>query len=170
MKISTQTRMASGLIFLFTSVLVGTVYQQVQTSLTEQDAASGDAFSNAAQFPESVAVALILFMVLILGQAFFNKSQASESSDTLPEGAARMQLGFLVLFGIYLATLELVGYQIMTPLFLTGLFGLLGNRSWLRCILYSLTISLTLSVFFELLLNVVLPLGFLNLSLPALLN
>ena len=171
MKVSTQSRYAGGLIFLFTTAVVGVVYQQVQTSLTEQDAASGDAFTNAALFPEAVAAALIFLMVIILEQAFLARKAATETSDEeLPKNAINMQVGFLVLFGAFLTLIEPVGYHIVTPLFLAGFFRILGNQSFIRCLVYGVTISLIISVFFELLLNVVLPVGFLNLSLPMLLN
>ncbi|MFN3146167.1 MAG: tripartite tricarboxylate transporter TctB family protein [Paracoccaceae bacterium] len=148
-------------VFVFLA-LAGLVFYETNTSFVEQGAASGGAMFNAALYPELLAWALVGLSALRLASIAKAVSQGGHTSSA-PGGESRQSLfkaliwlGFLV---VYLMCLKPLGYHLVTPAFMFACFFLLGSRNILLAAALAVATSLTMSFVFEVLLNVILPVG-----------
>lgn len=137
------------------------IFWQSATSLAGQGAASGGAMQNAALFPRMVAAAMT---VLLAWHAVrLATGRVSRPSPLRRQEGTGLALLVAGLFALYLAALPVAGFHLATPLLSALLFRLLGIRT-LVAIAGGVGLSLALSYVFEGLLNVVLPVGALNLT------
>ena len=147
------------LFFLLIPVIM---LQQIETSLVEQGVASGGPMQNAAIFPRIVAWLLIGLAGLNVFRVLFERvSQFSPFQTTDSTKHALFATG---LFVVYLLTLPVFGYHIMTVLLLASLFLLLG-LGWMKSVVGAVTASLAVAYIFEGLLNVVLPVGIFEIAI-----
>lgn len=142
--------------------LAGLVFYETSTSFVEQGAASGGAMFNAALYPKLLAWALVGLSALRLASIARAVAQGGLTSSA-PDGDSRQALfkaliwlGFLV---VYLMCLKPLGYHLATPVFMFACFFLLGTRNVLLAAALAVATSLTMSFVFEVLLNVILPVG-----------
>jgi putative tricarboxylic transport membrane protein len=152
--------------------LAGLVYQQTSTAFVEAGAASGGAMMNAAMYPDWLADGLIVLALLQIGLTlrggFPRAEEAARPADpehaaeaTPDERAANRPKGLICLglFVLYLLLLKTVGYHLATPVLLGAMFFVLGVRNPLAAAAWGIGVSLAMSAFFELGLDVILPVG-----------
>ncbi len=148
-------------VFVFLA-LAGLVFHETSTSFVEQGAASGGAMFNAALYPELLAWTLVGLSALRLASIAKAVAQGghtpSEPGDESRQSLfkALIWLGFLV---VYLMCIKPLGYHLATPVFMFASFFLLGTRNVLLAAALAIVTSLTMSFVFEVLLNVILPVG-----------
>jgi putative tricarboxylic transport membrane protein len=106
-----------------------------------------------AAFPRIILVALIVCALL---QIFRGKD------DTARFPSPGRTLSGIALVGLYIGLIDLVGYFILTPIFLMSFPLLLGYRRWRWIIALALGCTLLFYLVFNLLLGVPLPAGFLE--------
>lgn len=141
--------------------LAGVVLQQTNTDFVEQGASSGGAMTNAALYPELLAAGMILLAIAQIVGAV-RRARAAGAAPSAPSpaepGATPQALACFAAFTLYLLSLRTLGYHVATPVMLFAMFALLGVRLPLAALL-GVAVSLTMSLFFELGLNVILPVG-----------
>lgn len=142
--------------------LAGLVFYETSTSFVEQGAASGGAMFNAALYPRLLAWALVGLSALRLVDiaraisAGGSAPAARSADDRQSLVKALICLGFLA---VYLFSLKPLGYHLTTPVFMFACLVLLGTRPVLLAAALAIGTSLTMSFVFEVLLNVILPVG-----------
>lgn len=153
-----------GLFALITAV----AFFETRVTLVEKRAASGDAFSNSALFLEIIAGLMAVFVLAIAVQSLLRTPAATP--DETPDMAERPLLRLLAFLGIvifYVASFRLLGYYVATTLTVAGMLALMGTQSRMAYLVFPLAVSLIIGFVFEILFNVVLPLGFLGLTLQS---
>jgi hypothetical protein len=158
-----------GLIF---ALLLFVLYDAA-TSLAEIGAASGDAFSNAAMFPRIIVGLMALVACAIVVSVFRSTPSAPDRRDPGGEASERHTLRlilFLLIVAGYVALFRAGGYYVTTGVTLLLLLWLFRTRSVVALILVPVGITLTVGFVFEILFNVVLPLGWFGLTLQPLLR
>ena len=151
---------------VFFMVLVGIVFQQVNTDLVEQGIAGGDAFHNAAFYPQAVAL-------LILGAVFVRTFQLTieiKNSDTGTSAKKVSELfrplQLIILFSLYLFLLGILGYHLTTTPFIALVILVCGDRKPFQTVLFSLVAAFLIAFLFEKYLKIVLPGGVFSLNIP----
>ena len=153
-------------VFMFLLIgAVGLVFYDISTSMTDQGIARGDAYQNAAAYPATLSILVIICVGLLIFQNVFIKNE--DKGSDLYFNSKHVKLLFS--FGCYLVLLDTIGYHLLTPalLFVTSI--IYGERNWLTTLIYSIVVSLIIAFIFEELLNVVLPVGIFEIALPVLL-
>jgi putative tricarboxylic transport membrane protein len=150
------------------------VFYETGTRFAAAGAAKGSALTNAAFYPRILAglmLVLALCNIAKHGYLLF-KEHRSEPGSMGPDGTYVSQenqqfqnilLGFgcLAWFWGYIWFLEPVGYLIATPIMLTGILAALGVRKpWVN-LAYTAGGTMGMYLFFQELLDVVLPIGLL---------
>ncbi|WP_319529844.1 tripartite tricarboxylate transporter TctB family protein [uncultured Cohaesibacter sp.] len=154
--------------------VVGLVFQQIATSFAEQGAASGDALSNAALFPRYVALAIALLgavigLQMMLGAASRDGGAEVPAEDEDDGGSKNLiakELAVATLTVVYLLLITPLGFHITSFLVIGAMFYVLDARPLWKVLLVSAVLTLICSFVFEGLLKIVLPLGFMNFTLP----
>nr|WP_321442529.1 tripartite tricarboxylate transporter TctB family protein [uncultured Cohaesibacter sp.] len=158
--------------------VVGMVFQQIATSLTEQGVASGDALFNAALFPRYVALVMaglgviIALQMLIAGVPEDEEEEEEETQGEMlavPEPKRRLRIQEIIIFALvllYLLALEPLGFHLTSVLVIGAMFYVLDARPWCWAFLASTALTLISSFIFEGLLKIVLPLGYFSFSIP----
>ncbi len=141
---------------------VALVFQQSATSLTEQGASTGDAMTNAALFPKIVA---ILLGVLAAWQLVVAVRRPSVDETINWSRKTIASIAVMALLIAYISIVGSLGYHLATPLLCAAVLLLLSAKLTVS-IITGIAMSLTVAIFFESVLNVVLPVGFFGLSLP----
>ncbi|MEO1019016.1 MAG: tripartite tricarboxylate transporter TctB family protein [Pseudomonadota bacterium] len=164
-----RRRLGEVVVVLFFFAIAGIVFQQTSTSFVEQGAASGDAMFNAAMFPEFIAWGLIILGIVQLVAIFRPNgtvaatetgTAASEPIDPQERRDSRHKaLLCLAFFVFYIATIKLLGYHLMTPLFMFACYYILGTRNILLAAALAIGTSLFMSFIFEYWMSVILPVG-----------
>lgn len=147
-------------------MIVGTVFQQIRTSFVEQGIASGGPYDNAASYPRTVAV----FIVVCLIAQYLLPELPEEDAGDIPDQIDRSDIiragALLGIFLAYLFGMSLFGYHLATPAMIFSIMLLCGERRWVFVIAVSLASSLVVSFVFEKLLHVVLPGGMFHIFIP----
>ncbi|WEX12101.1 tripartite tricarboxylate transporter TctB family protein [Chelativorans sp. AA-79] len=146
---------------LFASIPV-VIFWQSATSLAEQGAATGGPLDNAAFYPRVIAVLMSAAVLLHGLRLLLGRVQHRTALEAAP--GTRLALSLSVLFVAYLILMPYVGFHLATPILLVIMMRALGVRI-LQSILGSAVLWLVTSYTFEGLLNVVLPVGMLNISI-----
>ena len=163
------------LAIIFFTTVVAVVFQQIFTSLTEQGIAAGGPYDNAAAYPRAVAILIgTLVLVRLLIIVFSNEGSDSNGEpkrrdyvETLVKiGNLTRPFCLLVIFAVYLGTLEHFGYHLTTIPMVVAIMLLCGMRNFVIMVVSAIGISLLLAFLFENFLNVVLPGGILHLNIP----
>ncbi|MFK7891117.1 MAG: tripartite tricarboxylate transporter TctB family protein [Granulosicoccus sp.] len=167
-------RLANWLVVLFFAVVIGVVFQQVYTSMTEQGIASGGPYDNAAAYPRAVAIIIGVLVVLhTIASLITGRSQAGgqltdrpdhktsgfNTTDQQHPGRYVRPTMLLLIFALYLGVLPRLGYHLCTTPMLMGIMLLCGVRKPLVLIGSSLGIAFVLAFVFEKFLKIVLPGG-----------
>lgn len=154
------------LMIAFFAVLVAIVFQQIHTSMTEQGIASGGPYDNAAAYPRAVAIVVaVLAIVQALIDGLSSAPQSSKDGAVRLASLKRPAL-LLVIFGIYLALLNTLGYHLTTAPMIFAIMWLCGARKVWKLALASIVIAFVAAYIFENYLNIVLPGGILRLNIP----
>jgi hypothetical protein len=159
-------------VFLLLMLLVvGAVFQQSSTSLAEQGAASGDAFSNSAMFPKIIAIAII-GLVCIVGITVARDVKKPSDLDfpkpETPQVSVHTVLrvfAFFSLAAFYVAFFKALGFYLVSVATLMALLYLLKTRSIVAYVFFPTISILVVGYVFEILFNVVLPIGPASLTL-----
>jgi hypothetical protein len=148
--------------------LAGLIFQQTRTVFAEAGAAEGGAMENAAMYPEFLAAALVILALLQIVRTLWGvRAAVATAADAhvahLSQRDRRRHLiRALVCFAaftVYLLVLRVVGYHLATPVLMAVLYVTLGVRNPLVAAVLGVATSLVMSLFFELGLNVILPVG-----------
>lgn len=147
--------------------LAGLIFQQTRTVFAEAGAAEGGAMQNAAMYPEFLAGALVILALLQIARTLLGVraavATAADAHAHLSQRDRRRHLvkalACLAAFTVYLLVLRLLGYHLATPVLMAVLYFTLGVRNPLVAAALGIATSLLMSLFFELGLNVILPVG-----------
>lgn len=152
------------------------VFFETGTRFVAAGAARGSALTNAAFYPRILAgLMLILALCNIAKHGFLiwkkNRSETEtdgtkvivESSDTPTIKNLLLAFGCLTWFWLYICFLETLGYLIATPIMLAGIFAAVGVRNPLVNLAYTAGATMSMYLFFQEMLDVVLPFGLLSL-------
>jgi putative tricarboxylic transport membrane protein len=147
--------------------LAGLIFQQTRTVFAEAGAAEGGAMQNAAMYPEFLAGTLVGLALLQIARTFWGvRAALATAADahahlSTPDRRRHLikALVCLAAFAVYLLVLRLVGYHLATPVLMAVLYFTLGVRHPLVAAVLGVATSLLMSLFFELGLNVILPVG-----------
>lgn len=155
---------AEWIVILFFVGLIGIVFQQIYTSMTEQGIASGSPYNNAAAYPRAVA---ILIGVLLLCTAVISRisSKSGENVASVKVSTLKRPTALFFVFVAYLVGLGTLGYHLTTPLFVMAILLLSGVRNKWEIVSFGFGISLFLAFMFEVFLNIVLPGGIFALNI-----
>lgn len=162
--------MASSRILNFASLgfllaVIVTVFWQIETDMKEQGIASGGPYDNAASYPRLVAVFVGILLVIQLVIEVLKKDAAAQSDEVRTPDLRRAGL-MIVVFAVYLMTLTTVGYHLATTPLIFAIMWICGMRHWPKMAIASVGIATCFAFFFEVFLNVVLPLGIWNIFIP----
>lgn len=157
-------KLAEWLVVAFFVVLIGTVFQQISTSMTEQGIASGGPYDNAAAYPKAVAILVgcLLAILIVVGRVFPKEGEAA----VLAVDKLRRPALLLGLFAVFLWSLGYFGYHISTPPMLMTIMVLGGLRRPLEILAVGVGVSFLLAFVFEVFLKIVLPGGIFALNIP----
>lgn len=146
--------------------LAGTVFQQINTDLVEQGIASGDAFHNAAFYPQTVAVLILctVFTRAVLLTIEMRKSDAELPATQVAQLFRPAQI--LILFGLYLFLVGSLGYHLATAPFIAMVMIICGDRKPVPTLLFSLAVAFLIAFLFEKYLKIVLPGGIFSMNIP----
>ncbi len=151
------------------------VFYETATRFAAAGAAKGGALTNAAFYPRLLAgLMLVLALCNIAKQAFLSyKEHRPGSGSTGPDDTSdsrekpelrNVMLGFgcLAWFWGYICILEFLGYLIATPIMLAGILAALGVRKPWANLAYAAGGTMGMYLFFQEMLDVVLPIGLLG--------
>ena len=150
--------------FLASVVLI--VFWQIETDMKNQGIASGGPYDNAASFPRTIAILIGVLLVAQLATEIFVKRTDSQSHGSFQFSDLRRGALMLVVFAVYLNVLTTVGYHLATAPMIFAIMWICGLRSYLALTVSSIAIATAFAFFFEVFLNVVLPLGVWNIFIP----
>lgn len=155
------------------ALIAAIAFLETRVTLVEKRAASGDAFSNSALFIEIIAGLMVLVILVIAAQAVVTRSAGTAPGDAdddraeLDRPALWRLAGFLLIVTFCVAAFRILGYYIAVPLTVAAMLALMGTRAPLAYAVFPLAVTLVIGFVFEILFNVVLPLGFLGLTLQS---
>ena len=149
--------------------IIGATLYETRVVLVAKRAASGDAFSNSAFFPELIAGLMALCALTIAIQSYLRPPDPQTELDADEQKDFPLQkLGlFLGIVIFYIATFRWFGYYLSTTLTVAAMLALLGARSILAYAVFPVSVALIIGFAFEVLFNVVLPLGLFGLTLQS---
>ena len=150
---------------LFLAVVVGIVFQQISTSMTDQGIATGGPYDNGATYPRAVAIAIGALVILQLLLSVFSISDTKEIPPTSLRLLKR-PAGVLLVFTLYVSALTTLGYHLSTTPTIFALMCVCGSRSYLKQSVAALSMAFAFAYIFEKILNVVLPGGIFGLNIP----
>lgn len=112
-------------------------------------------------FPRYLSIGLLICSCVLLGQSIFSTS--TEEAPTLSLKDSGMQRLLIAVVGliVFTALWELVGFIILTPVFLFGLMYLLQMRKYRFMALMSVSLGVGIFFLFKILLGIEMPLGIL---------
>ncbi len=155
---------AEWLVILFFAGVIGIVFQQIFTSMTEQGIASGSPYDNAAAYPQAVAILMgVLLVALVAIQRFAAKSSGEKTGIAL--STMRRPILLLLIFAAYLWSLGILGYHLSTPPMIMAIMFLSGLRKPVEIVLVGVGVSFVLAFMFEFFLKIVLPGGIFGLNI-----
>lgn len=149
----------------FLLAVIVTVFWQIGTDMKEQGIASGGPYDNAASYPRLIAVFICILILIQFAIEILKKDVASLSDEVRTSDLHRAGL-MIVVFAIYLMTLTTVGYHLATAPLIFAIMWLCGMRQYMKMAIASVGIATGFAFFFEVFLNVVLPLGIWNIFIP----
>lgn len=153
------------MIALFLIVIVGIVFQQISTSMTEQGIATGGPYDNGAAYPRALAIVIAVLVILQLLFSAFAKPDTQEIQTTNLAQLKR-PAGVLLVFTLYVSALTTLGYHLTTTPMIFVLMWACGARSYLKQAVAALVMAFAFAYIFEKILNVVLPGGIFALNIP----
>ncbi|MEL6564712.1 MAG: tripartite tricarboxylate transporter TctB family protein [Pseudomonadota bacterium] len=159
-----STKGAEWVALAFFGALVVLVFQQIATSMSEQGIASGGPYDNAASYPRNVAIFMMGLLAVQLVRASFVNSEPQSEPPTA--AGFRRGVGLLLIFALYLACLNWLGYHLSTTPMAATVMWLCGLRNIGKALGVALVMAFSLAFAFEKILNVVLPGGVLGLNIP----
>ena len=152
---------AEYLVIIFFLMVIGIVFQQIATSMTEQGIASGTPYDNAAAYPRAVAI-LAGALLFVAG---LNTWRERKIPTPVSISQMRRPAGLIVIFSIYLLGLGTLGYHLSTTPMLMSLLWVAGYTRLVWALIYSVCLSFGAAFLFEVFLNIVLPGGILRLNI-----
>ncbi|WP_170763273.1 tripartite tricarboxylate transporter TctB family protein [Ruegeria lacuscaerulensis] len=149
----------------FLLVVIVTIFRQIETDLKEQGIASGGPYDNAATYPRIVASFMGILLLVQLVTELVRKGDTSDASEVELSDLRRAGM-LIVVFAVYLMSLTTLGYHLATTPMIFAIMWICGMRQYLNMAIASLGIATVFAFFFEVFLNVVLPLGIWNIFIP----
>jgi len=114
-------KMAVWVVLIFFVAVVALVFQQISTSMVEQNIASGGPYSNSASYPRAVAVLILIFLPLAFLTSRWEKTGAEAMTENLTRETLKQPLSVAVIFVVFLQSLPVLGYHLAAPEMLIGL-------------------------------------------------
>lgn len=158
-------KMADWVVLIFFGAVVALVFQQISTSMVEQNIASGGPYNNSASYPRAVAVLISIFLPLALLTTRWEKTGAEAITENLTRETLKRPLSVVIIFVVFLLALPVLGYHLAAPGMLMGVMFACGLRGLCQVLLPGLTIPLIFAYIFEVYLKIVLPGGWLGLNI-----
>jgi len=148
-------------------LIVAIVFWQVYTDMTQAGIASGGPLDNAAAYPRALAVILGLLVAIRTLTKFFQTRKLTKEPVPVFSLSVIKKPGLLLLiFGLYLLGLKILGYHLMTSLFLFIVLYVAGERKLPQMLIFAMVSSITVAFIFEVLLKIVLPGGVFRINIP----
>jgi len=111
-------------------------------------------------FPRILASGLLIFSFILIIQNIFSKNSTQEVRFNIKDKGVQRVAISLIITVIYGFVMNYFGFIITTILYLVSLMFLLKLRSWIRMLIVSTGVSLTIFTIFKTFLNISLPTGF----------
>ena len=147
------------LVFILILAICGAAIFDIKTSLVAQGAVGGDALMDASMFPVKIITLIILMLLCDIVHSFF-MTPLSPNSEVIETKSNDYQTYVIIaLTIIYLLLIELIGFILLTPLYLSLMFFTLKAANLLYSIIGGITTSIALYLIFQKLLNIILPIG-----------
>lgn len=153
-------------------MVAGYVLYEIATRFKAAGADTGGALTNAAFYPRGLAILILILASCNVAKnvylAVIKHGAARDEIDSQPKKSPVGASGYLLTFGcmiwfwIYISLLESIGYVIATPVMLAGIFAALGVRKPLVNLAYSAGGTIGMYLFFQEMLDVILPVGLLS--------
>lgn len=150
--------------------VAGLVFQQAATDLAEQGIASGGPYDNAASYPVTVAICLVMLVALQIGASLVGRlsrrpAPDGAEGDVTLRSLARPAAALAVLVA-YVLLLKPLGYYIATLAMMAAIMAVCGLRNWLAVAVVVVVVTFGLAWVFEVVLLVSMPGGLFDLHMP----
>ena len=161
----TASRLQSIVSLMFFVAVIITALWQIETNFKDQGIASGGPYDNAASFPRAV---LFIMGVLMTTQAIidFRRADNSKKVSVAKRSGLMRAVLMLITFTIYLSVLNVIGYHLATSPMIFSVMWICGMRNYIILFFAPVVIATLFAFVFEVLLNVVLPLGIWSIFIP----
>ncbi|NIO04594.1 MAG: hypothetical protein GTN74_08260 [Proteobacteria bacterium] len=121
---------------------------------------------NLAFYPRLLGWAILVISSIILLEQFFKSGGKDSERIQRPQILTRRALikriaGSTLLVTLYIILIPIVGYLLLTPIFLLAFIRFLGNKNWAMASLVSILVTGVIYVLFWILLYIPLPEGIL---------
>ena len=134
--------------------------------MEEQGIASGGPYDNAAAYPRAIAILIGIMLVLQCIGMWSKRRDKDASGDTTPVSELVRPALLVLIFGLYLFSLNTLGYHLSTTPMLIAVMMLCGVRKPILLAGVALGISFVFAFLFEYFLTIVLPGGYFGLNIP----
>jgi len=121
---------------------------------------------NLSFYPRLLGWFIFIASLIILFRQFSKREEKDDDKTQAVPSFKNVALlkrmgGSIVLVIAYMSLISIVGYLLLTPIFLFAFISLLGNRNWVMIILVSILLTSLVYFFFWMLLYIPLPEGIL---------
>jgi len=161
----TASRLQSIVPLMFFVAVIITALWQIETNFKDQGIASGGPYDNAASFPRAV---VFIMGVVITFQAIidFRRADNSKKVSVVKRSDFMRAVLMLITFAIYLSFLDIIGYHLATSPMIFSVMWICGTRKYIILFFAPIVVATLFAFVFEVLLNVVLPLGIWSIFIP----
>lgn len=124
-------------------------------------------------FPKLLSILLAFFALILILTSLFYRSEAGQEERAAISGGERLEedsysaegisykflLGTIVFSILYVIFLPIIGYLIITPVYIIAIIRFLGKKKWFHNITVSILLTAALYLLFAMMLGVALPPG-----------
>lgn len=108
--------------------------------------------------PWVLVICLYLLSILLLLQSIFKGSaETCDYAISKKEGLGILFLVFIIL--TYIKVMSLIGFLLVTPIFIAVLMIIIGARKWKEIVLTSILVTFAIFLFFQKVFQIILPAG-----------
>lgn len=151
---------------MFFGAIIAVVFQQIHTSMTEQQIASGGPYDNAAAYPRIIAILIGIMVAIQASFTFLKRKSSPEDQQAIAFSELKRPAALLIIFALYLGLLGTLGYHLTTTPMILAIMVLCGMRLSISTAAISFSIAIAHAYAFEVFLKVVLPGGIFGLNIP----
>jgi len=141
-----------GIVFLLLGALLYYLsFEQIVDVGTSMEGVNSPRF-----FPRFTLIVMAVFSILLIYQDLTGKGTPTTGKETF---ISRAMVILFAIAGLFVLSLSVLGYFISAPLLILVTMLYLGERSWKRIVLLTLITPTGMYLFFERILEIMLPVG-----------